>query len=57
MSTDDRLDRLEQRLAVLETLVRQLAAGGVARQAATPAPSPMQATAAPPVQSRRVATR
>ena len=27
MSTDERLDRLEQRMAVLETLVRQLAAG------------------------------
>jgi hypothetical protein len=25
VSTDDRLDRLEQRMAVLETLVRQLA--------------------------------
>jgi uncharacterized membrane protein len=48
VSTDDRLDRLEQRLAVLETLVRQLAAGGVARQAAAPAPSAMQAAAAPP---------
>ena len=32
VSADDRLDRLEQRMAVLETLVRQLAAGGVTRR-------------------------
>ena len=34
VSTDDRLDRLEQRMAVLETLVRQLA------RAASPAAPP-----------------
>ena len=44
MSTDDRLDRLEQRMAVLETLVRQLAAGGVARHAVAPPPSPRTPT-------------
>jgi uncharacterized membrane protein len=51
VSTDDRLDRLEQRMAVLETLVRQLAAGGIARQApaATAAPAAPASTAGPPV--------
>ncbi|HUR94894.1 MAG TPA: DUF2339 domain-containing protein [Gemmatimonadales bacterium] len=38
MSTDDRLERLEHRMAVLETLVRQIAAGSVARGAG-PAPA------------------
>ncbi|HET7426824.1 MAG TPA: DUF2339 domain-containing protein [Gemmatimonadales bacterium] len=38
MSTDDRLDRLEQRMAVLEGLVRQLAAGGLRQAAAAPPP-------------------
>ena len=47
VSTDDRLDRLEQRLAVLETLVRQLAAGGVARQAVAPPPCLSAAGLAP----------
>ncbi len=53
MSADDRLDRLEQRMAVLETLVRQFAAGGVARPSAappsTPAPPLTSAAAPPPV--------
>jgi uncharacterized membrane protein len=40
-------------MAVLETLVRQLAAGGVARQAAAP-PPPMQAAAVPPAPSALV---
>jgi hypothetical protein len=31
VSSEDRLDRLEQRMAVLEALVRQLAAGGLSR--------------------------
>ena len=35
LSSEDRLDRLEQRMAVLETLVRQLAAG-VARRRVAP---------------------
>jgi uncharacterized membrane protein len=49
VSTDERLDRLEQRMAVLETLVRQLAAG-VMSAAARPAPAPpAPALAAPPV--------
>jgi uncharacterized membrane protein len=49
VSTDDRLDRLEHRMAVLETLVRQLA-GGVARHAVALAePAPAQATADHPV--------
>jgi uncharacterized membrane protein len=45
VSTDDRLDRLEQRMAVLETLVRQLASSGVARQAAAAPPVPRAASA------------
>ena len=45
MSTEDRLDRLEQRMAVLETLVRQLAAGSGAPRA----PAPSGAPPAPPV--------
>jgi uncharacterized membrane protein len=47
--SDDRLERLEQRMAVLETLVRQLAAGGIARPAAQapPAPTPAAAASAP----------
>ena len=36
MSTDDRLDRLEQRMAVLEGLVRQLAVGGLRQTGAAP---------------------
>ena len=48
VSTDDRLDRLEQRLAVLETLVRQLAASGIRRQAAAPPSAPMQVAAVSP---------
>ena len=48
MSTEDRLDRLEQRLAVLETLVRQLAAGGIARGTA-PVPPPGPAPASVPL--------
>lgn len=49
MSTEDRLDRLEQRLAVLETLVRQLASGGVRPPAAAaPAPAPVAPAAAAP---------
>jgi uncharacterized membrane protein len=49
VSTDDRLDRLEHRMAVLETLVRQLA-GGVARHAVALAePAPAQAALDHPV--------
>ena len=48
MSTDDRLERLEQRLAVLETLVRQLAAGGAAREASPPPLRPVPPSAAAP---------
>ncbi|HET8623014.1 MAG TPA: DUF2339 domain-containing protein [Gemmatimonadales bacterium] len=59
MSVDDRLDRLEQRMTVLETLVRGLAGAGAWEQAAVgasgreplpsspPAPEPIQAV--PPV--------
>jgi uncharacterized membrane protein len=49
VSADDRLDRLEQRMAVLETLVRQLAAGGIARTAAAPAAAPIIPATAPAV--------
>jgi uncharacterized membrane protein len=55
VSTDDRLDRLEQRMAVLETLVRQLAAGAAGaatREAAAAASRPVSpqptVTEAPP---------
>jgi uncharacterized membrane protein len=47
VSSDDRLDRLEQRMAVLETLVRQLAAGGLARAPAQPTSASPSAPAPP----------
>ncbi len=43
MSTDERLDRLERRVAVLETLLREVAGRGAAPAAAPPA------TAEPPI--------
>jgi uncharacterized membrane protein len=56
MSVDDRLERLEQRVAVLETLLRQAvgqrAGGPAAPQVATAAPPP----SAPPVVDRMAAT-
>jgi uncharacterized membrane protein len=49
VSPDDRLDRLEQRMAVLETLVRQLAAGAAGAAGAAPSPSPLSPRAEPSV--------
>ena len=49
MSDEDRLERLEQRIAVLETLVRQLAGRGVPPEPArSPAPPPALGAAPPP---------
>jgi uncharacterized membrane protein len=50
MSTDDRLDRLEQRVGVLEHLIRQLVAGETGAAPPSPPPPPPQtrASTAPP---------
>ena len=47
MSAEERLERLEQRMAVLEALVRQLAAGGVPRMPPAP-PAPAARPVIPP---------
>ncbi len=51
MSAEERLERLEQRMAVLEALVRQLAAGGSARAPAAPPAGPPAAPGQAPVQA------
>jgi uncharacterized membrane protein len=57
MSSDDRIDRLEQRIAVLETLVRQLASAAPSPEPAAPAsqrlePPPARPAPPPPIPRR-----
>jgi uncharacterized membrane protein len=47
VSPDDRIDRLEQRVAVLESLMRELAARGAAIPPAAVSPPPLRPVAAP----------
>ena len=58
MSVEERLERLERRIAVLETVVRGLAGQGAATATTRPGapdlpgPSPIAAPVAPPPESR-----